>query len=513
MESIDNLIKTSLLGTERQSIDKSLIPNSILPYVKVIEEKISDREDLFLKTAALIIIYQNSGKTLEKAHFKLPKPAEEEILPYCNEKSVGTLRAIIDNGSSELLEYWLQKCIATSKVVPPESLISLVEEGKKNFKIRHLIKNVIGKRGFWLAQFNEEWNYINMTESEVWEVGKPEERKQLLIYLRNTRPEEARTLIFTCWKEENANNRAEFLKILSTNLAKEDEELLKAALTDNSSKVKSVAVDMLSRLKDSEWINELWEIGKSWIVFKVSKNLLQFTKEEIEVKMPSIFPAELKEKGFQELSDRKDLSDQHYWLLQFITLIPPSHFEKYFNLAPAKIISLFARDKFLKNVVPGWIQATIRHKDRQWARILLEEKLDRNEYVKFTSLEELSASLNLLSPEEKIYFYQKDLIKSDFPFKIALIDLLINFQFDWDLPFTVKAIKDIISESQEGHFYAYSNFLSLALYAHSGILKNKNDFEPKDETLKNKWNNSLDKFFNMLELRQETEDGMDLQER
>lgn len=513
MESMDILIKTSLLGTERQSIDKSSIPNSILPYVEAMDGEISDREDLFLKTAVLIINYHDSGKRLEKAHFKLPKPAEEEILPYCNEKSLRTLRAILDNGSSELLEYWLQKCIATNKIVPPESLIFLIEEGKKNLKTRHLIKKVIGKRGFWLAQFNEEWNFINMAESDVWEAGKPEERKQLLIYLRNTRPEEARTLLFTCWKEENAGNRAEFLKILSINLAQEDEELLKVALTDNSSKVKSVAVDMLSQLKHSGWIYELWEIGKSWVAFIVSKNLLQLTKEEIEVKMPSIFPAELKEKGFQELSDRKDLSDPQYWLLQFITLIPPSHFEKHFNLDPAKIIHLCSKDKFLKNVISGWIQATIRHKDRKWARILLEEKLDRNEYVKFTSLEEFSAMLNLLSPEDKIYFYQKDLIKKDFPFKIALIDLLINFRFGWDLAFTEKAIKDIVTESQEGHFYAYSNFISLAQYAHAGILKNKKDFEPKDETLKNKWHNSLDKFFNILEIRQETEDGMELQDR
>ncbi|HYG40589.1 MAG TPA: DUF5691 domain-containing protein [Cytophagales bacterium] len=507
MEFLDNLIKTSLLGTERQSLDKALIPDAILPYLEAIEEKSLDKEDRFLKSAALLINYYNSGKTPEKVSFNLPKPAEEEVLPYCNERSTRALQSVLDEALSELLEYWLKKCIECKLVITPENLVPIIEEGKRNIKIRNLIKEVIGKRGTWLAQFNEEWKFITITEQEIWETGKPEERKQLLIQLRNTHSEQAKSLLSSSWKEENAITRAELLSIFSINLSKEDEDFLYEALKDNSLKVKSIAQELLSQIAGSKWIEELWGIGSSWVTFKASKNILQFTKEEMEVDVPVTFPPELKKKGLQELSSNKELSDQQYWLLQFVTLIPPSFFEEHFKAQPSKIITLFSKDKFLQKVIPGFILATIRHKDQKWAKVLLEEKLNRNEHVKITSLDELYHIFDLLAPEEKKYFYDKNLEKKDFPFKLALIDFLNAFQFDWDFPFTIKALKDLTAESQEGFLYSYPKLVTLSQFAHTGILESKKEVEPKDETSKDKWNTLFARFFKVLEIRKEIDEG------
>ncbi|MGV3588807.1 MAG: DUF5691 domain-containing protein [Adhaeribacter sp.] len=505
MEIWEEAVKVALLGTAHQKLAAEILP---LPVQELVNQlTATEPEEIFFKTSALLMNYEQAGRTMPVLQINLPKPAEPDEKSNCSDKALQTLNAILEEGFPTLLPEWLQKCAQQQLVVREDYVPVILDEGKKNIKLRPLIKAVTGNRGKWLATFNDTWNYLNQTEQEIWEQGKPEERKQFLLRLRQENPAEARALLVAAWKEENANSRTELLSTFFENLSPTDEPWLKELLADNSQKVKETVTNLLGQLPDSEWVKEVWQEVKSWIHVKKSTSFIAFIKEELEITIPENLPAALKQKGVQELSNQKNQADQEYWLIQALALIPPSFWEKHIGAEPEKIFSLFEKHEILRKTIPGLIAAAVRFKDATWAKLLLEKKLKENEWVKIPDPAHLYQLLALLpETEQKEYFYKK-LDKKSSGFNLKTIDFLLGLQFEWDLAFSIKALQELASEYSETTLWQFYGLFDLHLYLHPDVLLHLPNIVPPNSALLPRWQSLQNKLVRALELKQAIREG------
>jgi len=502
MEFWEDAVKVALIGTERQNLDRENLPESVRLLASQLD--FSHQEDAFLKTAALLMNYEQAGRNNPVLNFNLPHPSSPEEKASCSDYALQTLAAILEEGFLILLFNWAQTCIAHQQVVQEAYIPLLLDEGRKNIKMRPLIKSVSGQRGAWLAAFNDNWDYLNQTEAEIWEQGKPEERKQLLLQLRQENPARARDLLIAAWKEENANSRAELISTFSENLSLADESMLQELQTDKSQKVKEAVVSLLNQLAGSEWVATLWEEVKPWLTLKITKSFLAFTSEELEVKIPENLPSYLKKRGIQELSGSKTVSEQEYWLTQVLEGIPPSYWEHHLNATPDKVLNLFTKHKSLRKVIPAFVTATGRFKDVRWAKLLLDEKLKENDWVQIPSITHLYQLLSLLSKEDQQLYFDNKLDKKSFPFGLSTLEFLLGLQFQWDLAFSIKAMQALASDYSEKTMYGhYYRLLELHPFLHPDVLPHLATIEPPDLALSTRWHNLQSKLIRALELKKQ----------
>lgn len=283
------LISTALIGTQRHQNEISINSsseslNSLLTQIN----SSNDTEQKLLSLAATLSVYQKTGQLPSKTTLNKLEPADLDDLPVCKaayEILLQTLGGKYRNAFSEAINLLAK----LGKRVPPDMLFPLLEYGKVLEDSHPTIRQIIGKRGQWLASLNPNWKYAQTpisTETSIeesWKTGDRYARIELLSNLRKTNPDQARDLLLTSWKQESADSRLKFISILESNLSINDEAFLEAALDDRSKDVRIKASDLLAYLPTSQFQIRMQEYARLCIKIKVQKK-----KSFIDVEFPTI---------------------------------------------------------------------------------------------------------------------------------------------------------------------------------------------------------------------------------
>jgi hypothetical protein len=229
MQTWEKLVKNALLGTERMALQVDILPDVIKNALH--KETSSDAETLFLKAAALTMVYKKAGNIAPIVPAAVPIIAPAEALPYCSPLASATWRKIqlVAPKNVFLLELWLDKLIDNQWIVSPEIIVALLEIGasKKGIPLREKISAVVGARGTWLVQFNEKWNYILPTNDvTIFHEGKAAERLAALRRIRRLTPNMARILLSETWAKESMKDRKAFVEVFSIQFSEEDKPLV-----------------------------------------------------------------------------------------------------------------------------------------------------------------------------------------------------------------------------------------------------------------------------------------------
>ena len=185
------------------------------------------------------------------------------------------LHDIISIESITLIKFWLEQCMLKQKIVQPEFIPRLMDTGISHKELLDSVFTCCGKRGEWLAGFNENWKpVLPITEEEIWQTGTLDQRKKLLLDTRTDNPAKARQMLQEVWSQESAATKTELLKQLTTNQSEEDIEWLEQLQSEKSQKVKDVAIEILKTIPSSPIVLKYKDILKSSVKLIHTKGLL-----------------------------------------------------------------------------------------------------------------------------------------------------------------------------------------------------------------------------------------------
>jgi hypothetical protein len=297
-----------------------------------------------------------------------------ETSPQMTERAGGMLKRMINGEFDAVLPEFLQLAAARGRIAPPETLPALLGLGKK--ELRLLVLPVLGERGRWLAGYNPAWGYALAPVTEAdWETGSLAQRISLLENLRATAPHKARELVQATWEADPPEARAVFLATFAIGLNIQDEALLDACLDDKRKEVREVALSLLARLPESRLVTRIAARLEPFMRLK-SKFL---GGDALEVSLPEKLDADMKRDGVGTAMLRKGLGAKANTLAQMLALVPPSVWSRKWNRTPEKLIQIALGSEWQEALLLGWMLATERSADPQWAAALAEAALKQTE--------------------------------------------------------------------------------------------------------------------------------------
>jgi Family of unknown function (DUF5691) len=150
-----DLIKTSLIGT-----DKSTPSVQTLEKLKEMGVKADDASEIVLTGAGMLCLMRKGGYPLSDFRGTLPVLCEAETALGCSPKSVSHLKAILYGDYEEALEEFLFLLKTHNTVLPAQFLPKLFHYCRGNRVLWAMVEPVIGQKGKWLLQQNEDWVHL-----------------------------------------------------------------------------------------------------------------------------------------------------------------------------------------------------------------------------------------------------------------------------------------------------------------------------------------------------------------
>ena len=352
-----DLISTALIGTQRHQNEISINSssenlNSLLTQIN----SSNDTEQKLLSLAATLSIYQKVGQLPTKTTLNKLEPADLDDLPVCK-AAYELLLPALGGKYRNVFPEAINLLVKLGKRVPPDILFPLLDYARYSKDFYSIIRQIIGKRGQWLAQFNPNWEYAqqrNLAENnteEIWKTGDQNTRTELLETLRKNNPKQARELLLTTWSKESANTRAKFISILETNLSDDDEQFLESALDDRSKDVRVKATQLLACLPNSQFQGRMQQYARSFIQLKVQKK-----KTVLDIEVPPI-TKELT-RDFPHIEDN---NSKGTLLNSLFTKVIPDFWCKEWNVSWLELMNFMEKSDWHHQMESGLLQALSDH--------------------------------------------------------------------------------------------------------------------------------------------------------
>jgi Family of unknown function (DUF5691) len=489
MEFWNNIINTSMIGTDKKMISANELPVDLMEAAALITANTGlDKEEKFLQVAALSFNYRQAGvQPLYKEAVTLPAaPVEEK--QYCNGAAQQALKDIQSAESTPLLKLWLQQCDAKQQIVQPEILPDLLAMGVQEKKLQSLIANCCGKRGEWLSRFNEAWNFSqNQTTEQFWQTGSPEQRKMVLKEIRTEDPGEARALLQQTWPQEDAATKISFLEILSIKISEDDIPFLESLATEKSKKVKDEALNLLKSIPSSAIVQQYQQLLQRSVELKKEKALLGLTsKTTLQFHLPATIDESIFKSGIDKLSNTKEFTDDEYILYQLIQAVPASFWEKQLATSPENIINYFQKDAVGKKMIPALVLAIRRFNDTNWAFLFMQHS-----QVFYLEI------LPLLPIQQQEYYSNQ--------FFEQHPDSIVHYAEQRETEWGAQLTKNIFKHAAKNPYQYNRSFFNRHIHLIPvSIVADLEKCTPPEEHLQTMWSNTSDYIIKLITLKIQT---------
>jgi hypothetical protein len=484
-----DLINRASLGSTKLPLKASELPTDVCGDYDLVDGE--DAEENFLKYSSLIYQFRQSGTRPLNLTSIGHGAAENEDKPYCSSHANNALSSVIAEEMPQLIELWLRLCVTKHQLAHPEMIPLLLDIGQKKKEFRKFVTGVCGKRGEWLASINPRWSFSSVQEDRktLWETGTFDARKDLLRDLRIDNPEMAMEFLQLTWSSEGANEKTAFLEILKKNLSP-SEVIWLEGLKEKGQKVNSAILDLLKSIPTSTIIKEYVSILKNIVRLKTGKALLgMINKTSLAIDDTFSFPDSIFKTGIDKLSSDKNITDHQYIVSQLTASVPPSFFNEHLQLDTKIIIDYFKKEKdgfYLQALA----SASIRYKELQWVRALLDQCGDLLQGSTLVML------IDLLPGAEKdsraLQFIREK--------PTEIIQLMIHSEHEWSVELSKAILKYTAGEIYQFNrgFYRPASILIPV-----SLIDSLESFTPAEEQKKVYWKNQADEIVRLLAIKKQ----------
>ncbi|OZM79881.1 DUF5691 domain-containing protein [Pseudonocardia sp. MH-G8] len=342
MSAWDDLVAAALLGTQRRRPDPGALPAPVRALAT------GETEVALLRAAAALANYRRAGQAPARPQVRLPVAPRDErpLVPPLARRRLPRLAA-------DLLPEWLTAVHAAGLRVPPEQLPALAEAARTRVALRAPLAAAAGAAGSWLGERNPAWSFLASAPAgtDVWEYGNALQRREWLDRTLEEDPAAARSALAATWGSEPGGVRAEFLDVLGTHLAADDEPFLEAALDDRAGPVRTAAADLLARLPGSRLAARMRERAT---------RLVRPDGDALVVTLPD--PA--------DGAVRRDLGGDGDLLRGVVAATPLAHWAPHGT--PAQLLARPVTGADPRVLRAGWVSAAGRQRDTGWGAAVLD---------------------------------------------------------------------------------------------------------------------------------------------
>jgi hypothetical protein len=354
------LVSAALLGTERSG-GTVPVPQSVASLVTGAEP-----ERALLAAAGSITVRRRAARRTALDEAPMPAAAELDARPSLS-GSVARLLGLVVVDQPALVPEFLG-LVPRSRRLPDEWLPDLLELASRSDAVRDALAGVAGPRAAWLAaalpELDTGGTVLGVDPDEAWDAATSATARVAVIRaMRRDDPAAARDALARWLPDVAGDERARILGSLEVGLEPADEPLLAGGIGDRRLDVRRTAAGLLVRLPGSALTRRLEEYVRPLLA---SQGRL---RPSLSVTLPTI-DADLEGAGFggkppQGFGERA-------WLLRgLFAHVRPGRWVEWLATDASGLIDRALRSDEARPVLEGWILATERFGDRDWASALL----------------------------------------------------------------------------------------------------------------------------------------------
>jgi hypothetical protein len=338
-------------------------------------------ESTLLRVAAANYLWRLSGSRVaisEVEPVEKAPPVEEKLV---SEAGAWRMSRMLNGEHRDLLPEWFVLVAHAGRVLPPH-WVPVALDALKSSELEAAVP-ALGRRAIWLAARNPSWQLRDIKappSEERWSNGTLAERVAELAALRAVDPAAARGWIEKTWDVDPPEAREAFVRVLLNGLSAADEPFLEIALRDKRKAVRTVAVECLARLPTSAHALRALERVDPLLKFDPPGTGLlgKLKKRRLHVELPAALDKAAARDGIEASppASRK-IGERAWWLVQMVSLVPPSHWTTRFGCDARTLIDAVADTEFRSELLSALTEAAVRHADDAWLTALLQHFLDQ----------------------------------------------------------------------------------------------------------------------------------------
>ncbi len=503
MENWKALVKICLIGTERGQFDppekdklKAFGIDMNQPKEQLILESLSFYSQI--RKCGFVPVTVTEEKKVELAGL--------ETHVVCNKKSSAHLGVILSGPYEEALPEFLNALIENNQRLPEDKLPIILDRCKNKKELWPAIKASIGERGKWLAKINSDWAYLEeRIDPKAWEYGLATERLAYFRHLRNTKPEEAITLLQASWDKESLQSKQALLKVLEDHLSEKDEAFLESCLDERRKEIRKIAARMLSKIYNSALNERMFERLKELIQMK--KRTLK--KEKLEVRLPDKCDDGMVRDGIDPRAQWFKGGVKASRLGQMLAIVPVAYWDNHFDLTPVETLEIFIRSDWGELLVQASIESAALHKDYTWVAALLTFWMESQDRQRWQNLN-IKPLFEMMSPELfntlviKGLKKEKDLLDENNP----VTQMLKTSKHPWSDKLTLLVISNLVNwmKKESSRYWNGWHFRSIlkkgAFAANPSMHETLSKNWPEESRIWSSWEKEIEEFLNTLQFRQ-----------
>ncbi|MFZ2267646.1 MAG: DUF5691 domain-containing protein [Azonexus sp.] len=375
MKLLHELATQVLLGSDRRPPVLPELPGQLGKLLQAACPPGEDQEIHVLRQAGSLALCGAAGY--------VPAVSEETPVSACPPEQLtvadqpqllSTLQQILDDGPDPLRREAFVRLAKQGCCLAPGLLTRALNLGQKSRELRPALLAVLGQRGHWLAGLNPDWACV-VGEAEPafelasWEHGSQEQRRQLLGKLRQSAPEQARSLLQDGFSQLEARERASLLETLQVGLSLPDEDFLESLLADRSKEVRQRAASLLAALPGSRYGQRM--AGRMAACLGEERKLFRTVRT---LEAPASFGTDWKNDALEEIRPKNEsLGGRAWWLYQIARNLPLAWWQESTGLTPAELIKWLRGTDWSEAILRAWAEALQRHPEAHWVEEFLNQ--------------------------------------------------------------------------------------------------------------------------------------------
>ena len=224
--------------------------------------------------------------------------------------------------------------------------------------------------------------------------------------------------------------------------------------------------------------------------------------EQIQLTLPDACSKAMEKDGIEPKPgpyQTKKLGERAWWLQQMIAALPPTWWNEHLSKPPSELLKLAGSSEWENILVEGWLQATLRCKDLNWVRALLEIRFEPN-------------LLTLLPPDQQEAYI---LTRAEQPTSVeekhrTLASLLRHIEFAWSVELSRALLQTVryyinsnISVNERHAFDLKANLRHFARHIPADFVSEAERDWPTDAPSWAGWEKPTEEFLALLQFRRD----------